>query len=432
MVYDREPLESRTTSSPTAGSPTRPRRVLLVENTVKGLGGSYESLFVTASSLDKARFEPIPLFFQPNHFVGKLEALGIRVLLAKSAHFWEKKHYIEKSSQVRSRLPRRGLAGALRRRVVAFLRAILGGIPMAWSVYRVLRRERIDILHSNNNLQRDSMVILAGLLAGVPVVAHERQLTMCSMLARIVSSRVRTLVCISGTVLEFAKTSGARTTDRRCIYNAVDVKALGAVQPRLPPGPARVGIVGRILPKKGQRFFIEAAARVREKFPNAEFYIIGEAMEDGRSYEEELRALVDSLSLGSSLHWTGYLDEPLPLVASLDVVVHAAVEPEPFGRVIIEALALGRPIVATALGGPVEIIEDRVSGFLVPPEDAPAIAEKVLALLEDRELGTRMKAAALRRAESFGIDSYVPRIEAVYDDALRLSNPRPARRGKAT
>jgi len=435
MAHDGDAVGSRRTTVAAAdeteatslapGDSTRPRRVLLVENTVRGLGGSYESLFVTASSLDKTRFEPIPLFFQPNHFAEKLEALGIRVLLAKSAHFWEKKRYIEKSTQVRARLPRGGVLGALRRRVVAFLRAIVGGIPMAWSVYKILRRERIDLLHSNNNLQRDSMVILAGLVAGVPVVAHERQLTRCSLLTRILSSRVRALVCISGTVLEFAKTSGARTADRRCIYNAVDVKGLRAVQPSLPPGPARIGIVGRILPKKGQRFFIEAAARVKEKIPKAEFYVIGEATEEFRNYEEELRALVDSLSLGSCFHWTGYLDEPLALMASLDVIVHAAVEPEPFGRVIIEALALARPIVATALGGPVEIIEDRISGFLVPPGDASAIAEKVLALLEDSELGSRMKAAALRRAEDFGIDSYIPQIEAVYVDALRLSKGRP-------
>jgi len=292
---------------------------------------------------------------------------------------------------------------------------------MAWRIYRMLRRERIDLLHTNNNLQRDAMVILAGLARGVPVVAHERQLTRCSWLTRILSSRVRALVCISGTVLEFTKTSGARTADRRRIYNAVDVKALRAVQPSLPPGPARIGVVGRIMPKKGQRFFVEAAARVRERIPNAEFYVIGEATAEFRNYEAELRARVDSLGLGRCFHWTGYLDEPLPLMASLDVVVHAAVEPEPFGRVIIEALALGCPIVATALGGPVEILEDRVSGFLVPPGDAAAITEKVLALLEDRELGQRMKAGALRRAEDFGIESYIPQIEAVYDDALRFS-----------
>ena len=291
---------------------------------------------------------------------------------------------------------------------------------MAWTVYRVLRREKIDILHTNNSLQRDSMLILAGLAARVPVVVHERQLAKCSPFGRLLSRKVSTLICISDAVLEFNRTSGARTLDRRRIHNALDLKSFHAVKPTLPPGPQRVGIVGRIMPKKGQRYFIQAAALIREKLPGTEFYIIGQSTEAYRDYEAELRKLSSSLGLDASLQWTGYLADPLGLMASLDVIVHAAIDPEPFGRVILESMALGRPVIATQLGGPVEIIEDGVSGFLVPPEDPSAIAQTAIPLLEDKTLALRVKEAALLRAEErFGLESYIRQIEEVYKDALK-------------
>jgi glycosyltransferase involved in cell wall biosynthesis len=404
--------------------PREPIRVLLAENTVRGLGGSYESLYVTATSLDRSRFQPIVLFFQPNHFAEKLEADGIRVLVATSRQFWEKPSYLEKSARIRSSLPRKGALGAVRRNLVALARAVVGGLPMTWTVHRILRREKIAILHTNNNLERDSMMILAGVLAGVPVVAHERQLATCSTLARRLSRRVRTLVCISNAVLEHTRTNGTLTADRRRIYNAVNLAECRSIHPSLPPnGNPRVGIVGRIMPKKGQRFFVEAAAKVRAEFPSAEFYIIGQATGNDRDYEVEVRDLAEKLGLGGSLRWTGFLEKPLPLVAALDVVVHAAIEPEPFGRVIIEALALGRPVVATALGGPIEILENGVSGLLVPPGQSGELAEQITRLLRDKELSSRISAGARRRAEDFGVGTYIGQIEKAYEDALeRPSN----------
>jgi glycosyltransferase involved in cell wall biosynthesis len=402
--------------------------VLLVENTIRGLGGSYESLFVTARGLHRDRFEPVVLFFQENHFVEKLKALGIQVLIKRSPHFWERESYILRTESVRSRLPRTGLLRSVRRGLVALLRGIIGGVPMAWTVFRVLRREKIDLLHTNNNLQRDATAILAGTLARVPVVCHERQLVSCSAFTRLLSRKVRVLICISDAVLEFTRTSGARARRSIRVHNALDSEEFLSVKPSLAPGPPRVGIMGRIMPKKGQRYFVEAAALVREKFPEAEFYVIGQAVGEDRAYEEEVRELSRRLGIEASVKWTGYMADPLPLVASLDAVIHAAVEPEPFGRVVLEAMALGRPVVATNLGGPLEIIEDGVSGFLVKAGDPSALAEKIIALIGDPSLREKLRAGALSQTkERFGVEAYIRRIEDVYEEALAARAPAEAR-----
>src|SRR5688572_21747506 len=129
--------------------PRRPARILLVENTVRGFGGSYESLFLTAKGLPRDRFEPVVLFFQESHFARKLRDLGIHVIVGKSRRFWETEGYKKRTEKVRGALPRKGFLGQARKTGVAFLRGLLGGIPMAWTVWRTIRREGIDILHSN-------------------------------------------------------------------------------------------------------------------------------------------------------------------------------------------------------------------------------------------------------------------------------------------
>ena len=397
----------------------RRARILLVENTVRGLGGSYESLFLTAKALPRDRFEPIVLFFQESHFARKLRDLGVRVIVEKSRRFWETEAYKKNTEKVRGALPRKGFLGRIRKTVVSLLRGLLGGIPMAWTVWRTIRREKIDLLHSNNNLQRDVMVILGGVLARVPIVVHERQLIPCSFLAARLSRRVHTLVCISDAVHAFTLSSGAKPIHRVRVHNGIDLSAMLDVRPELPPGPRRVGIIGRIMPRKGQKFFLEAVSRLHREFPDIEAYVIGRATGEDAPYEEELRELCRRLGIEHSVRWTGYRDDPLGLIASLDVAVHATIEPEPFGRVIIEALALGVPAVATALGGPLEIIEDGVSGYLVPPGDPDTLAARVGDLLRDRSLADRIRAEGRRRVEEkFGLDPYILSMVGIYEQAL--------------
>jgi len=132
-----------------------------------------------------------------------------------------------------------------------------------------------------------------------------------------------------------------------------------------------------------------------------------------------LQELCGRLGIEHCVRWTGYRDDPLGLIASLDVAVHATIEPEPFGRVILEALALGVPMVATALGGPLEIIEDGVSGYLVPPADPDALAARVGDLLRDGSLADRIRAEGRRRVEEkFGLDPYILSMVGIYEQAL--------------
>lgn len=163
-----------------------------------------------------------------------------------------------------------------------------------------------------------------------------------------------------------------------------------------------VGIVGRLEPWKGQRTFLRAAALVAERHPELQIAVVGGALIGYEGdYPQELRHLAAALGIAERTTFTGHQQDVYGWYEALDVVVHASDEPEPFGLVIVEAMALGAAVVATAGGGPLEIVEDGVSGVLVPIGDVEAMAAAVNRLVEHPDERAALGAAAVRRAEAF-------------------------------
>jgi glycosyltransferase involved in cell wall biosynthesis len=188
-----------------------------------------------------------------------------------------------------------------------------------------------------------------------------------------------------------------------------------------------VGTVARLQRGKGQDVFLQAAARLAARFPEARFLVVGGAIIgiEG-SYEQELRALADSLGLGRRLRFAGHQADPYPWIDALDVVVHAS-SGEGFGLSVVEAMALGKPLVATNRGGPAEIVEHERSGLLVPEASADGLAEAVACVLDDRALAQRLADAAPKRAARFSDTAMAEDFAAVLCEVLGRRARRPAR-----
>jgi glycosyltransferase involved in cell wall biosynthesis len=185
-----------------------------------------------------------------------------------------------------------------------------------------------------------------------------------------------------------------------------------------------------LLPWKGHTVFLEAAKRVFERIPNARAFVIGAAPHRAKDYEGELRALAQDLGIADRVIFTGFRPNVPDMLELLDVVVHASIAPEPFGRVIAEAMAMKRPIIATLGGGPTEIIDDGRTGFLVPPRDPEALAKRIIMLLEDPALAERIADAGYRDArERFAADVHAKRVQQVYE---RVLSPRRTRRSRGS
>jgi glycosyltransferase involved in cell wall biosynthesis len=169
-----------------------------------------------------------------------------------------------------------------------------------------------------------------------------------------------------------------------------------------------IASIGALHARKGHEIFIRASEKIWSQYNNVFFLIIGSGESE---YQKYLQSLAQSLPSQSRILFLGWRDDITSIIAGLDVVVVAS-QQEPFGRVIIESMAQGKPIVATRSGGPVEIVVDGVTGYLVYPRDDSAIAASVLRLLNDEKLRYSMGQAGYKRVtEKFSIDSYMADIE---------------------
>ena len=181
----------------------------------------------------------------------------------------------------------------------------------------------------------------------------------------------------------------------------------------------RVGIVGELSEIKGQEDFVRATAVVAEQFAaDVEFVIIGEDESRSGEYRARVEQLISELGLAGRVRLTGRLEDVAGIVASLDVFVSAS-RSEAFGMAMVEAMACGVPVVATATEGAREIVEDGVTGLIVPTGDAHAMSAAVISLLEDEGhrllLGARAREAARTR---FSLERMIEATERVYAEML--------------
>jgi len=181
-----------------------------------------------------------------------------------------------------------------------------------------------------------------------------------------------------------------------------------------------VGMACNINYNKGVEYFLEAAAKIKKKFPDAQFVIIGRPIATQKKYYEKIIAYRSHLGLESDVIITGYRDDMPECLASLDVFVLPSLS-EASPLVILEAMACGIPVVATRVGGVPEIVIDGKTGYLVPPKDPLTLAKKVVLLLKNRELRLRMGQTARKRVqEYFDIEHVLNRVESIIQETCQL------------
>ncbi len=293
----------------------------------------------------------------------------------------------------------------------------------AWRLQRLLRRLDPAVVHAHD-AHAVALAALALALGGrslrARLVASRRVDFRVggNVLSRWKYRQVERFICASAcirSILTADGIPGARTT---VVYEGVDVEKIAAARAldvrrefRLPPRAPVVGNVAALVPHKGQRHLIDAAARVVRAIPDARFLIAGEG-----ELAATLRRQVGRLRLDRHVVLTGFRSDVLALHKGCDLFVMSSTT-EGLGTSALDAMACGRAVVATRAGGLAEVVVDGETGLLVPVADAAALAEAIIRLLRDPTFRARCGRAGLARARTtFDAGRMVDETLAVYAD----------------
>jgi glycosyltransferase involved in cell wall biosynthesis len=393
------------------------QRILFCENNVDGtVGGSYYSLLFLVKGLDQTKYEPIVVFYSDHTLVPAFREAGAETII------WPRT--IPFSFATRTTGPGRLFSPALAvvRKALNLGQALFVG---AASRARFLRRRRIDLVHLNNSILVSHDWMLAARLVGTRCLTHERGINArYTGFAKYFGRRLAAIICISESVRANMQARGADFGNLVTIYNGLDPAALvRRTAPEelrrsqgLAPDTPVVVMVGNIKEWKGQDTLIRAIDHVRRRHPAVRCLLVGDTSPLDRPYEQRIRALIASLGVDAHIVFTGYQKYVADFMQMADVVVHASVAPEPFGRVILEAMACRKPVVGARAGAIPEIVDEGRTGLTFEPSNDHEFAEAISALLSDPARAQRMGEAGYERLVShFPVSRNIDATQRVYE-----------------
>lgn len=389
---------------------TVPHRILYVEACEDGtVGGSHQALYDLVRQLDRRRFTPVVLFYQSNRWVTPLRELGVDVVL------YDAERHREKAPHVSHSLP-----GKVRSILMA---------PMLRT--RLLRVWQIDLVHLNNSpAEGYDDWLPAARAAGVPCVAHAMGAYRPprNAIGRWASRQHDRVIAISRFVEGTLTDQGIPPRRIVRIPLGVDVNGFRGRVTRsrqvvrrelgVSPDAVLAVMVGNIRHWKGQDVVLSALAlmpvSVRTRLHVA---FAGDTAPADEPFRASLESALVEHGLIETVSFLGVRHDVPDLINAGDIVVHASRVPEPFGIVVVEGLALGKPVLATHFGGPVEVLTPEC-GRLYDPADPGQLADLLSELVCDAALRERMGAYARSRASEFDALKVTRAVEGVYDSLL--------------
>ena len=294
-----------------------------------------------------------------------------------------------------------------------------------WLVLRLVRSIRPDIVHTHSS-KAGFVGRLAAKIAPVPHILYTphghvfqgyfsphvtRRFILMERLAARWTDRIVTLTDAEAD--QHLALGIGRREQFVTIPSGIDLNRVTTVMPRrLITHGTIVGTVARLVPVKGHLFLLEAIPKVLRRFPEARFVFVGEG-ETRPALQDQARRL----GISDQITFAGFQEDVPALLAGMDTVVLPSLN-EGMGRVLVMAMALGKPIVATSVGGVPELLSDGEAGLLVPPGDSVAIAEAVSTLLCDPSRARALGEAGRRRASHYSAESMISALAKVYHEVV--------------
>ena len=366
---------------------------ILYVHGIQYIGGAETDLLAMLTGLDRERFHPAVVCPPTGPFIERLQEISIPVfpLLLPS---WRKVKDVWR-------------------------------IPVAvFSLVAILKREKFALVHINDYWWTP-IVWLACRFCGIPCLVHIRQQIEPRRVRQYWLAKPRRVLAISEEIRQVAIDGGVDPNHIQVVYSGLDLARFqhvptGVVRKRygLHSGQLIIGVVANLFPRKGYEYLLEALAYVRKDIPDLHCLIVGEGDDE---YRTKLLNLLRNLDLNPVVTFAGFQSNVLEYMADCDVVVLPSIL-EGFGIVLLEGMAMGKPVVASKVGGIPEAVEDGVTGILVPPAHSRMLAEALVLLLKDSTLRQSMGEAGRKRVERFfSLERTMKDIECSYSKILAQS-----------
>jgi glycosyltransferase involved in cell wall biosynthesis len=343
-----------------------------------------------------------------------------------------------------ARLGDAGAGGSAEKQLsrLALFLSLLRAVPSTLSYVRRLRRTvrelDADIIHTNGFKMH-----LLGVWATrqrVPVIWHVHDyVSLRPLMSRLLRRWARgcsiAIANSESVAADLREICGAELKIET-VYNGIDVEQFSPNGPKLdldalagfapaPPETVRIGILATLARWKGHQTFLQALSLLPSTLPVRAYVMSGALYQtNGSQYSlEELKRLAARLGLENRVGFTGFLPEPARAMRSLDIVVHASTQPEPFGLVIAEGMASGCAVIVSEAGGAAELFETEINALGYPPGDAARLAERITLLATDQTLRARLGAAGRITAERrFNRARLATELRPIYRAALDATN----------
>ena len=374
------------------------RRILYVHG-IGAIGGAERDLLALLPSLDRHKWEPHVVCPGTGPFQDQLQALVVPTHALTLPPWRKLLAFFHCRSAVR-RLG--GLVGQLTPAMIH--------VNDIWWVPHTLSAVRYNA-------------------TSLPIVAHVRQEIEPAKVRRYGLDRVDAVVAISRQIEASLITGGVSASRVRTLYSGIDCSGcqpavdLQAIRQMIgvSDGAVLLGTIANLFPRKGYEVMLRALPAIIRAVPAVQYVIVGS---DASGYGDRLKRLAQELQITEQVHLVGFQDPVQPFLAALDLYVHPALL-EGFGLAVVEAMAMGKAVVATTTGGLPEVVAEGETGLLVPPGDAESLAATVVSLLGDTVRREQMGRKGMVRAqERFSLAASVMQMEQVYREVLAAAKGR--------
>ena len=305
-----------------------------------------------------------------------------------------------------------------------------------WRVWRVSRSACYDIIHANN-LHAALCCLLATGLGKAKLIWHARDFANSALASRICGRLAERVIAVSTSVRDRLLEQGVDAARVLVVHNGVETRCEDPIriheqttgaQSAGQSDPIVFANVGRFVPWKNQAHFLRAAAHVNRVLPSAQYWLVGTSVTGKPTrYVQRLQALAAGLGIANRVRLIGWREDMGSLWSQITCLVHTA-RREPFGRVIIEAMAHGIPVIAVNACGPAEILADGSAGLLIAPERLEELVDAMCRIATDPRLARDTASAGRRKvAACFTADRTADAVDELY--AKVVSPPPTARVG---